>query len=96
MAMIRSPGIQEKQVAMATHQFQHQLALHRRTRSFAELQLHNALPWGLPQGRQRQSPQTMMELLSQGAAGALAWVAASRDGSAAPPQPSSVPAIGGC
>ena len=58
---------------MAAHQLHHQLALHHRTRSFAELQLHNALPWGLPQGRQRQSPQTMMELLSQGAAGALAW-----------------------
>ena len=63
--------IQQKQVAVAAHQLQHQGALVRIAGATGKTQLNHPFPTALADRHQRQPPQTMLQLQGQGAAIAL-------------------------
>ena len=64
--------VQQKQIAVAAHQFQHQAALEGLARPGGEAQLHHPVPAPLLQAHQGQTAQSVLELLRQGAALPLA------------------------
>ena len=64
--------IQQKQIAVAAHQLQHQPALDCLAGAGGEAELHHPFPASLLQRHQCQTAQAVLQLLRQGAAFSLA------------------------